>query len=69
MQDRICQIDEILLQRTAGPYIRVTTRRTQIEHIKSASPRMSGHGADMRDRPLCATSGKLDGGSGSDTFC
>jgi len=32
MQDRICQIDETLLQRTAGPYIRsgsalMTTRR------------------------------------------
>jgi hypothetical protein len=34
-----------LLQRTAGPYIRVTTRRTQVEHIKSASPLKSGRRA------------------------
>jgi hypothetical protein len=27
MQDRICQIDENLLHRTAGPYIRVRLRR------------------------------------------
>jgi hypothetical protein len=27
MQDRICQIDENLLQRTAGPYIRVMSAR------------------------------------------
>src|ERR1700752_4727380 len=27
-----------LLQRTAGPYIRVTSGRTRVEHIKSAPP-------------------------------
>jgi hypothetical protein len=35
MQDRICRIDENLLQRTAGPYIRVTTGKAQSEHITS----------------------------------
>src|SRR5262249_11160091 len=31
----------------------VTTRRTPVEHIESASAPNSGHGADMPDRPLC----------------
>jgi len=35
MQDRRRQFDEIFLQRTAGPYIRVKLRRTQAEHISS----------------------------------
>jgi hypothetical protein len=40
MQDRICQVDETLLQRTAGPYIRVKMRKTQTEHGSSGlSPR------------------------------
>jgi hypothetical protein len=38
MQGRICQIDETLLQRTAGPYIRVRPGNPQAEHIESASP-------------------------------
>jgi hypothetical protein len=38
MQDRICQIDENLLHPTAGPYIWVKLRRTQCEHMFSASP-------------------------------
>jgi hypothetical protein len=43
MQDRICRIDENLLQRTAGPYIRVKRRRTQSEQMWSGSP----HKADL----------------------
>src|SRR5262249_23012753 len=38
MRDRICRIEENLLQRTAGPYIRVKLRRTQCEQISSAIP-------------------------------
>src|SRR6516225_11001576 len=38
MQDRICRIDENLLQHTAGPYIRVKMRRTQCEQIESVMP-------------------------------
>jgi len=30
MQDRISQIDEIFLQRTAGPYIRVNLRPSDL---------------------------------------
>ncbi len=37
MQDRICRIDENLLQRTAGPYIGVKQRRTQCEQMSSGS--------------------------------
>jgi hypothetical protein len=33
-----CRIDENLLHRTAGPYIRVKGRRTHGEHNRSASP-------------------------------
>jgi len=36
MRDRICRIEENLLQRTAGPYIRVMIDRTQSEHNRSA---------------------------------
>jgi hypothetical protein len=36
MQDRISQIDEIFLQRTAGPYIWVKSSKAQSEHITSA---------------------------------
>jgi hypothetical protein len=38
MQDRICQVDETLLQRTAGPYIRVKLRKTQSEQMFSDFP-------------------------------
>src|SRR6267142_4341554 len=38
MQDRRRQFDEIFLQRTAGPYIRVKMRNTRKEQIISASP-------------------------------
>jgi hypothetical protein len=37
MQDRICQIDETLLQRTAGPYMRVRLGNDLIEQMFSAS--------------------------------
>ena len=36
MQDRNRQLDENLLQRTAGPYIRVRSDKTQSEHNESA---------------------------------
>ena len=40
MQDRICQIDENLLQRTAGPYIGViflrSTRSRRSRHVRFA---------------------------------
>ena len=39
MQDRTFWIDENLLHRTAGPYIRVKTDKAQVEHKISASPR------------------------------
>src|ERR1035437_2112232 len=38
MQDRSRQIDENLLQRTAGPYIGVKLRRTQCEQMSSGLP-------------------------------
>jgi len=38
MQDRHRQFDEIFLQRTAGPYMRVKLRRTQSEQISSGLP-------------------------------
>jgi hypothetical protein len=38
MQDRICQIDENLLQRTAGPYIRVMNRPLSHVRQESGSP-------------------------------
>jgi hypothetical protein len=38
MQDRRRQFDEIFLQRTAGPYIRVKLRNTQHEQMSSALP-------------------------------
>jgi hypothetical protein len=33
MQDRIIQIEEIFLHRTAGPYIWVKSGKTRNEHI------------------------------------
>jgi hypothetical protein len=33
MQDRRRQFDEILLRRTAGPYMRVKSRRTRLSTI------------------------------------
>ena len=44
MQDRQRQIDEILLRRTAGPYIRVMSDKAQAEHSLSALPPI----ADMK---------------------
>jgi len=38
MQDRITQIDEIFLHRTAGPYIWVRIDKTGSEQNESASP-------------------------------
>ena len=38
MQDRINQVDENLLHRTAGPYSWVKMRRTHIVHMSSALP-------------------------------
>jgi hypothetical protein len=38
MQDRISQVDEKLLQRTAGPYIRVKIGKAQNEQMFSAVP-------------------------------
>src|SRR5258708_3082037 len=38
MQDRNRQLDENLLQRAAGPYIRVKVGRTQYEYMSSAVP-------------------------------
>src|SRR5262245_22640004 len=38
MQDRVCRIDENLLHRTAGPYIRVKLRRTLSEQMSSGLP-------------------------------
>jgi hypothetical protein len=36
MQDRICQVDQTLLQRAAGPYIRVKTGNALTERNISA---------------------------------
>src|SRR5882757_3036993 len=38
MQDRRRQFDEIFLQRTAGPYMWVKLRRTQLEQMSSELP-------------------------------
>jgi len=38
MQDRYRQLDEILLRRTAGPYIGVKSGKAQSEHNISALP-------------------------------
>jgi hypothetical protein len=50
----IRQLDEVLLQRTAGPYIRVRSRPDAVTQATSALPLK----ADIRDlastRPLCA---------------
>src|SRR5262249_54324458 len=47
MQDRINQVDENLLHRTAGPYRWVKRRRTQFEHNESAYPLIADMGADI----------------------
>ena len=44
MQDRISQIDEILLHRTAGPYIWVKSGKAQIEQMLSALPAIADIG-------------------------
>jgi hypothetical protein len=50
MQDRISQVDEKLLQRTAGPYIWVKMRKTRNEQMSAGLPpiaditRRSWHG-------------------------
>jgi hypothetical protein len=41
MQDRICQIDENLLQRTAGPYIRVKSDKAQNKQMFSGLRRVA----------------------------
>src|ERR1043166_8962839 len=46
MQDRHRQIDEILLRRTAGPYIGVISDKTHIEHNESAYPPIADMKAD-----------------------
>ena len=48
MQGRICQIDETLLQRTAGPYIRVMTGNALAEQMFSASLPEADSTADIR---------------------
>jgi hypothetical protein len=54
MQDRITQIDEIFLQRTAGPYIRVKSGTTQSEYILSALPAIAdmAGGAATHDKDV-----------------
>src|SRR5215475_566070 len=47
MRDRICRIEENLLQRTAGPYIRVRTDKTQSEHNESGVHLLADIGADI----------------------
>ena len=51
MQDRICQIDEILLQRTAGPYIGSTASgaKSQIGAPISAMLRNRTYAAKLAD--------------------
>ena len=54
MRDRICRIEENLLQRTAGPYIRVRTDKTQSEHNESSVHLLADIGANIglcRDGP------------------
>src|SRR5262249_23431300 len=56
MRDRICRIEENLLQRTAGPYIRVIFDRTQrglpIGHFRFApTADIPLAGASMSTRP------------------
>jgi hypothetical protein len=50
---RLSRIDDALQLPNRG-----TTRRTQVEHIESASPPMSGHRADITGCPRCAKSGR-----------
>jgi hypothetical protein len=46
MQDRICQIDENLLHRTAGPYIGVMSSKSRPEHNESAYTQLADVRAD-----------------------
>jgi hypothetical protein len=52
MQDRIRRIDEDLLRRTAGPYIRVMTDKTQSEHNESGYRTLADIRADIAFRRL-----------------
>jgi hypothetical protein len=54
MQDRNRQLDENLLRRTAGPYIRVRSGNPQSEQIESASPPKADIDAMLPARPLWA---------------
>src|SRR5215813_3819456 len=45
------------------------TRKSSTEHNESASPPMSGHEADMRNRPLGATSRHSDAENSSARAC
>jgi len=47
MQDRISQIDEILLHRTAGPYIWVNMRNTRGEYFTFRYALNNGHWAEI----------------------
>jgi hypothetical protein len=51
MQDRICRIDENLLHRTAGPYMRVKTGNAPIEQKISAWTPKADVRASMSTRP------------------
>src|SRR5215472_14753265 len=55
MQDRISRIDENLLHRTAGPYIRVNRDKTQSEQKESAFPPESDCCADISKSTLRTT--------------
>jgi hypothetical protein len=57
MRDRICRIDENLLQRTAGPYIRVRIDKTQCEYNESASLPTPDVSLRYRERSKRANSG------------
>jgi hypothetical protein len=62
MQDRHRQFDEILLQRTAGPYIRVKLRRTQCEQMSSGLPLkadIAQRGRDFAFMPRSDIAGNL----------
>jgi hypothetical protein len=58
-KDRITQIDEIFLHRTAGPYIRVKPGKAQSEQILSALPPVADSDADMLERQLRANNGVM----------
>ena len=61
MQDRITQIDEIFLHRTAGPYSRVRLGNTHREHFTSEVPSIADV---MRTSPMVrlAPTGDVGGG-------